>query len=654
MIVIDRIRSIPKGQVFRYSLIGLSLLLFLSPLALIPGLFGNPDLCGPLCMRRFYLWFPGITADDVTHAMSVASIGVMALAAILVITFFFGRLWCAYICPVGGFPELVSRMLGDRWKLEFRWLPQIPIRYGYFTTYLILLPMAGVSACTLCNFITVPRLFQALSGDWQGIFYIVSAVGVVNLGLLFLLGFFASKGRAYCQFLCPIGAIDALVNRLGAQFHFVRRIRVERNRCTGCNECARQCMCGAIKMVDQVAVVDQLSCMSCHECADVCDWGAIDWLVVPPEIDHNRKKKGVDFHPLPEWVSVHRAENRYRRWRKKKTIATAVMLLAGGLAAGFWFSDLQAAGVEADPDGCMSCHALPGLVFYDKQGVLRQATIDQEHYLSSLHGGVACRDCHQQIKYFPHNEQNGAVDCAASCHLEEPSDGASYSHKPVAEEMQASVHGQAKSDGFTAANRLQEAEHDLYPSCRRCHSNTSYIQPDRMEEFKEWFRHSDEACGSCHQGEVWRNRFSGHVMRRLLGGRWNKQESNQLCQQCHANSELMGSVERQHETNGEPQPNTARFILAGATYEASLHGRLIAVGKESGASCLDCHAPANYRHAIAADESESAATHPSSLAETCGSGDCHGYADHPKSETFLRTDMHDMDWVPLWSGYESL
>ncbi|HHH39190.1 MAG TPA: 4Fe-4S binding protein, partial [Sedimenticola sp.] len=393
MAVVDRIRGIPRGQAFRYLLITLSLLLFLAPLALVPGLFGSGDLCGPLCMRRFYLWFPGMGVEDLVNGIRVAFVGAGALAAILLITFFFGRIWCAYICPVGGFPELVSRMLGDRWKIEFRWLPQIPIRYGYFITYLLLLPMAGVSACTLCNFITVPRLFQALSGDWQGLAYILSAVGVVNLGLLFLLGFFAAKGRAYCQFLCPIGAIDALVNRLGARFHFVRRIRVERNRCTGCNECARQCMCGAIRMVDRIAVVDQLSCMSCHECADVCDWGAIDWLVVPPKIRHGRRKKGVDYHPLPEWISVHRPKKNGRRLLK--LFAGVLVLL---LVAGMWYREARAAGVEIDPDGCMICHGLAGMTFHDEEGVLRQISIDADHFLGSLHGSVACRDCHRQVR----------------------------------------------------------------------------------------------------------------------------------------------------------------------------------------------------------------------------------------------------------------
>jgi len=309
MKLLQKIKAIPKDQKYRYLIIMISCLRFFAPFSFIPGAVGNDDLCGKMCMRRFFLYFPDMSLEDFATTITIAWMGVLLLAGIFISTFFFGRIWCSYMCPVGGFPELVSRTLNDRWKIEYRSLPQVPIRYGYFAVYVLLMPTLGISACTLCNFITVPRLFEAFSGvfgdNMRGFIFIFSTIGLVNLALLLLLGFFANKGRAYCQFLCPIGAMDGLINRLGAKLRFTRRIRVERDRCTGCNICARNCMTGAIKMVDRIAVVDQLSCMSCHECVDVCDWHAIDWLTVPPDNQPKRKKKGIDFHPLPGWEAVH-------------------------------------------------------------------------------------------------------------------------------------------------------------------------------------------------------------------------------------------------------------------------------------------------------------------------------------------------------------
>ena len=640
MKIFQRLKSIPAGQVYRYVLILLSTLLLLSPFTLIPSVFGSSDLCGPLCMRRFYLYFPGMTWDDLLNQISVAAVGAGFLAAILISTFFFGRMWCSYLCPMGGVPELASRMTGERWKLEYRWLPQVPIRYGYFLTFIFLMPMVGVSACALCNFITIPRIFQAASGDWRGIAFLVTTVGMVNLGLVLLLGVFANKGRAYCAFLCPIGAIDALVNRLGSRFRFTRRIRVERNRCTGCNECARACMCGAITMVDKIAVVDQLSCMSCHECADVCDWGAIDWLTVSPEMSHKRKKKNVEYHPLPDWTALHK----YRRsGRVRISILLTIMFLSLGLL--FWSQSAAAAQSQTDPDGCLVCHALPGLQFINDKGARRNLTIDSKHYGASLHGNVPCSDCHASLRSFPHEEDEG-VDCAAQCHLEEPSESSAYTHKEVAEEMQESVHNKGSSKGFTGGNRMEESQKEASPSCRLCHSNTQYISEVQMPRFRELFQHSDEACGGCHKDDMWRERFTGHILRRLLGGRWSKAEGNQMCAQCHADQARMSEVEREA---GREQPEQAsdRFILANASYDLTLHGRLVAIDREEGAACLDCHAPAGLQHKIQEDEREGSATHEHELPVTCAAAGCHGFVENELNKGFLHTDMHDMDMTPL-------
>jgi len=632
--MLNKLKQIPKEQKFRYLIIIMSIALFLSPLLLIPQLAGNDDLCGKLCMRRFYLYFPGMTISDLWSHIQVAFIGFAFLMGIFTVTFFFGRIWCSYICPIGGVPEMLSRMLNDRWKIEFRSLPQIPIRYGYFSVYLVLFPMLGISACTLCNFITVPRIFEAIIGEFRGFLYILSAVGLANFGLFLLLGVFANKGRAYCQFLCPIGAIDALVNRFSAKLHFTRRIRVERNRCTGCNICAKNCMCGAIIMRDRIAVVDQLSCMSCHECVDVCDWSAIDWRHNPIDKSPKRKKKGVDIHPQPIWISVHKHKPKsllHINWQR------VLFIIALAITLGFIImTQVIAAERYIDPDGCLSCHSIANLDYIDKQGLLRTASINTEHYYSSLHGSVPCRDCHRKITDYPHDPKNGAVDCAATCHLEEPSKGKAYTHEDIIDEFNHSAHGKGWTKNLTASNRVEEGD---LPSCRRCHNNSLYISEEKIELFQQVFEHQDQACGNCHQGTVWRDRISGHILRRLVGARWNKVEANKLCNDCHGDIEKM-----QHVEKSDIKDTSVNFILATKTYDMTLHGRLLAAGVEKGASCNDCHAPNGLKHGVLSAKKPQATTHPNQLSQTCSQ--CHAYANNPLNKEFVLTNLHNTEQIP--------
>ncbi|WP_228719945.1 assimilatory sulfite reductase (NADPH) flavoprotein subunit [Methylococcus geothermalis] len=320
-----------------------------------------------------------------------------------------------------------------------------------------------------------------------------------------------------------------------------------------------------------------------------------------------------------------------------------LVLAAGGSAL--------AAERHSDPDGCFSCHGLPGLEYLDDHGVLRVATILKSDYYGSLHGSVPCKDCHRKIERYPHKPEEGYVDCSESCHLNEPSKDKAFTHKPVVDEFKTSVHGAGHAPGatkdFHGGNRLEEETGQQNPSCRRCHSNTPYIKDANLERFKQELHHTETECGTCHQGETWRNQFSGHILRRLVGKNYNKMEANAMCVDCHGNHEAMAKVEIQDPETKERKKASFRFAHAADSYAKTLHGRLLAVNDESGASCIDCHAPDGFRHGILRDESKAASTHPDRLGETCSQAGCHGYARSPLNLGFLNTDLHDLDFLRM-------
>jgi sulfite reductase (NADPH) flavoprotein alpha-component len=316
-----------------------------------------------------------------------------------------------------------------------------------------------------------------------------------------------------------------------------------------------------------------------------------------------------------------------------------------------WAAAAPAAERHSDPDGCFSCHGLPGLEFIDREGVRRTATILQADYYGSLHGSVPCKDCHRQIERYPHKPEEGYVDCSESCHVEEPSKGKPFTHKEVVEEFKTSAHGSGHAPGatkgFHGGNRLKEQAEEQNPSCRRCHSNTPYIKDSQMARFQEEFHHTETECGTCHQGKTWMNQFSGHVLRRLVGKNYNKLEANAMCVDCHGDAEAMQKVKIEDPATKAKKPVDARFVHATQSYGKTLHGRFLAVGDESGAACLDCHATEGFRHGIRRDEDRIASTHPEKLAATCGQAGCHGYARHRLNEGFVKTDLHDVDMLRL-------
>lgn len=263
----------------RLWFIFLGIVLFLPPLAFLPQLAGEANMCGAICPRLFFI--PSAKGVWAGWARGVQSawFGVMLLGTILAVTFFCGRWWCSHLCPVGGSAELVSRGVPARLKVNFAFLPAPAFRYGYFSIYLAggLLGIGSI-ACKFCNFRVIPFLAGAPFVPAYRT-YLFTGMGLAGLLVILLTGFLARGGRGYCNLLCPIGALDGAINRLGARFGFTRRVRTDRARCIGCGSCVEACMVWALSHEGERAQPerDQFSCMSCRECEKVCPQGAISY-----------------------------------------------------------------------------------------------------------------------------------------------------------------------------------------------------------------------------------------------------------------------------------------------------------------------------------------------------------------------------------------
>lgn len=260
----------------RVAIILISMVLLLPPFAAIFQISGDTSFCGTWCPRMFFSWRKGMSGTAFLMGFARSYLGVILVVGILGVTLFFGRYWCSHICPVGGAMEMGSRVTPRWMKINFSRIPASPVRYGYLLAYL-LAPVLGIGSlcCSYCNFAVVPRLFGAAFSPADAAYFLRTA-GMINLGLVLLLGFLARGGRAYCNFLCPIGAFDAIANRAGQSFG--KRVRIDPAKCTSCGACARVCPTWAINgTIQETMKIDPLSCMPCGECGKVCPEEAISY-----------------------------------------------------------------------------------------------------------------------------------------------------------------------------------------------------------------------------------------------------------------------------------------------------------------------------------------------------------------------------------------
>ena len=86
--------------------------------------------------------------------------------------------------------------------------------------------------------------------------------------------------RAFCRYLCPLGAFYSLFNR----FAFYQ-MKLDKNKCIGCKKCEESCPMG----VEVTKDINSVECIRCGKCKEVCPKGAV--TPVYPLSDSTSKKQ---------------------------------------------------------------------------------------------------------------------------------------------------------------------------------------------------------------------------------------------------------------------------------------------------------------------------------------------------------------------------
>ncbi len=208
----------------------------------------------------------------------VITVGALFLLAIMVSVLFFGRFFCGWLCHILALQDAASWLLA---KVHIR---AKPIRSR-------LLPLIAIGA--LLYMFVWPTLLRLLAGDpfpgfrvlsdQQGLGSfttgdlmrnlpgpIMTAITFVVCGgvVVWLLG-----SRAFCRYVCPYGALFALVNRVSpASIKLV-------GTCNGCGQCTAACT-SHIRVHHEIQVhgkVVTAGCLKDLDCVMSCPQNAIVW-----------------------------------------------------------------------------------------------------------------------------------------------------------------------------------------------------------------------------------------------------------------------------------------------------------------------------------------------------------------------------------------
>ena len=203
----------------------------------------------------------------------------------------FGRFICGWLCPFGFLQDLLSKIP----TLKFR-LPRFTtkLKYVLLAVLVIAAPLAtsflhpgvagepwyckafcpaGTLEAGLPKLLFDPGIRDALGGWFR-------RKWIVLIAFLFLM---VVVPRAFCRLGCPLGAIYGLFNRIS--FY---RLRVERDKCTGCDACARACPMDVHVRTE----ANHSECIRCLKCVEACPSHAVIGGFVSNAGSKNRRLEG--------------------------------------------------------------------------------------------------------------------------------------------------------------------------------------------------------------------------------------------------------------------------------------------------------------------------------------------------------------------------
>lgn len=282
------------------------LLLFLALLvmtSLRPSAGGTSDIHLRAPVRLFFEWDPLVA---VTNALASHALyrGLLWCLVILVPTFFLGRFFCGWICPMGTLQHWVGNMPSEakrgKQRIESnRYKRWQTVKYvvliaglvaaffgtmaiGWLDPFSLLVRSLGLSVLPALNFavrsVTTPlehshvvairvageslhTVLQAVVLDFRQVDF---AQGLF-LGVLFLLILAASLRvtRLWCRSICPLGALLGSVSRWS-----IFGLHKDAATCDKCNRCLLHCQGGD----DPIGGVPwrKSECLMCMNCVDSC------------------------------------------------------------------------------------------------------------------------------------------------------------------------------------------------------------------------------------------------------------------------------------------------------------------------------------------------------------------------------------------------
>jgi polyferredoxin len=189
------------------------------------------------------------------------------LGGVLAVSLLAGRAFCGWMCPVGALQEFMARLSrrlssGETGRRGRRAVTRLPVslsgspdRILRLAKYMLLIAILAASATAL-----YPPLHPFCPA--RAVFGLQLSTGLLwSVLVAFVVTSFLVE-RSWCKYLCPLGALLTLFNKIAPL-----RVVVDHSRCNCYGRCDLEC---PMDIRDIPARERDAECIQCLECLETC------------------------------------------------------------------------------------------------------------------------------------------------------------------------------------------------------------------------------------------------------------------------------------------------------------------------------------------------------------------------------------------------
>ena len=198
----------------------------------------------------------------------------IVFAAMLILSIFFGRVWCGFFCPAGGLQECVQR-INDK-----------PAKQGKrdrikYVIWIILIIAIIVTFVLGKNHVTIEPFYMTDHGiSVSSIYNYVIYYGVL---LILVLPALIHGRRAACHYLCWMAPFMVIGSTIGRRLHLPQvHIEADREHCISCGKCNQACPMGldVRQMTASGTHGVCTECIQCGACVEECPKKVLKYMMI--------------------------------------------------------------------------------------------------------------------------------------------------------------------------------------------------------------------------------------------------------------------------------------------------------------------------------------------------------------------------------------